>query len=62
MMLKKFFLQFIACIVAVLIIGWGISNMITLGHHVEFWILLLIPTFAVPILAAVMCFKEPIKL
>ncbi|SPL72549.1 hypothetical protein [Acinetobacter stercoris] len=61
-MLKKFFIQFAACIAIVLVLGVLLSNMIELSHHVEYWIMLLIPTFAVPILTTVTFFKEPIEL
>ena len=61
-MLKKFFLLFASCIAFVLILGLIFSNFTSFSHHVEYWIVLLIPTFAVPILTAVLIYKEPIAL
>lgn len=61
-MLTKFFIQFAGILVAVLVLGFIFSNFMMPANHVEFWILSLLPTFAVPILSAVLFYKEPITL
>ena len=53
----RFFGIFLGLIAAVLVIGGLFINMISEETVVEYWILLLLPCFGVPILSAV-CIKE----
>ena len=57
-MLKKFFILFASCLALVLILGSIFINAITNHTVVEFWILLMLPSFGVPILTAVMFSKS----
>ena len=57
-MLKKFFILFASCLAIVLIFGSIFINTITDHTVIEFWILLMLPSFGVPILTAVMFSKS----
>lgn len=57
-MLKKFFVLFASCIALVLILGTVFIKAISDHNVVEFWILLMLPCFGVPILTAVLISKS----
>lgn len=57
-MLKKFFMLFAGCLAAVLIIGTIFIQSITDFNVVEYWILLMLPAFGIPILSSVMFSKH----
>lgn len=62
-MLKKFFVLFASCLALVLVIGTILIKTMSDHNVVEFWILLMLPSFGVPILTAVLIGKtEPITL
>lgn len=56
-MLKKFFVLFASCLALVLILGTILIKTISDHNVVEFWILLMLPCFGVPILTAVLIGK-----
>lgn len=56
-MLKKFFVLFASCLALVLILGTILIKTISDHNVVEFWILLMLPCFGVPILTAVLISK-----
>ena len=53
-MLKKFFMLFAGCLAAVLVLGTVFIQAITEHNVVEYWILLMLPAFGIPILSAVL--------
>lgn len=54
----KFFSIFFACIALVMVVGALIINLGFDKPMVEYWILLLLPCFGVPILTSVMITKD----
>lgn len=51
-MLKRFFMLFAACLATVLIVGTVFIKLSAEQNMVEYWILLMLPAFGVPILAS----------
>ncbi|MFC6053138.1 hypothetical protein A6M14_13260 [Acinetobacter sp. Ac_877] len=56
-MLKKFFVLFASCLALVLVLGTVFIKAFSDHNVVEFWILLMLPSFGVPILTAVLISK-----
>lgn len=56
-MLKKFFILFASTLAIVLILGSLLIISTSHQHVVDFWVLMLIPSFAIPILTAVIFAK-----
>ncbi len=54
----KFFSRFLGLIALVMVLGAIIINFVVAKPMVEYWILLLLPCFAVPILTSVMITKD----
>ncbi len=56
-MLKKFFVLFASCLALVLVVGTILIKTLSDHNLVEFWILLMLPSFGVPIFTAILISK-----
>ncbi|MCO8108598.1 hypothetical protein FSC05_05000 [Acinetobacter indicus] len=57
--MQKFIILFAFCLFAVLSLGFIVYQFLSNMPSVEYWIMLLIPAFAVPILTALIVYQEP---